>query len=81
VLVPTTVAFARGFAAVFELPFQRHRGWTPLRRAIRDRVRRPLSGRPAGEVELVGQVDQLATGQLSPSGGRPVGELDRRHET
>jgi peptidoglycan/LPS O-acetylase OafA/YrhL len=34
ILVPTTVLFARLFAAVFELPFQRHRGWSSLRRAI-----------------------------------------------
>ena len=30
ILVPTTVVFARLFAAVFELPFQRHRGWKEL---------------------------------------------------
>jgi peptidoglycan/LPS O-acetylase OafA/YrhL len=35
VLVPTTVGFARLFAAVFELPFQRHRGWAPVRQALR----------------------------------------------
>jgi peptidoglycan/LPS O-acetylase OafA/YrhL len=33
ILVPTTVVFARLFAAVFELPFQRHRGWKALLRA------------------------------------------------
>ncbi|HEY5231673.1 MAG TPA: acyltransferase [Galbitalea sp.] len=38
ILVPTTVVFARLFAAVFELPFQRHRGWKALLRAI---ARRP----------------------------------------
>jgi len=26
-VLPTTICFARVFAAVFELPFQRHRGW------------------------------------------------------
>ncbi|MGZ4650504.1 MAG: acyltransferase family protein [Kineosporiaceae bacterium] len=36
VLLPLTVGFARLFAAVFELPFQRHRGWTPLLRAVQD---------------------------------------------
>jgi peptidoglycan/LPS O-acetylase OafA/YrhL len=34
ILVPTTIVFARLFAAVFELPFQRHRGWSSLLRAI-----------------------------------------------
>jgi len=38
VVVPLTVGFARGFAAVFELPFQRHRGWAPLLRAVRNRL-------------------------------------------
>lgn len=37
VLLPVTVGFARLFAAVFELPFQRHRGWAPLRQAFLDR--------------------------------------------
>ncbi|HEV7623457.1 MAG TPA: hypothetical protein VGO26_04925, partial [Amnibacterium sp.] len=37
VLLPVTVGFARLFAAVFELPFQRHRGWAPMVRAIRGR--------------------------------------------
>jgi peptidoglycan/LPS O-acetylase OafA/YrhL len=34
ILLPTTICFARLFAAVFELPFQRHRGWAPLRASI-----------------------------------------------
>ncbi|MDQ1548102.1 MAG: hypothetical protein QOH69_3006 [Actinomycetota bacterium] len=38
ILVPTTIVFARLFAAVFELPFQRHRSWNSLVRAI---TRRP----------------------------------------
>jgi peptidoglycan/LPS O-acetylase OafA/YrhL len=29
VIVPAAILFARAFAAVFELPFQRHRGWPP----------------------------------------------------
>jgi peptidoglycan/LPS O-acetylase OafA/YrhL len=37
VLLPLTVGFARLFATLFELPFQRHRGWAPLRRAVVDR--------------------------------------------
>ena len=50
ILVPLTVGFARLFAAVFELPFQRHRGWAPLRRASDARIRqlvRRLRERPA----------------------------------
>jgi peptidoglycan/LPS O-acetylase OafA/YrhL len=53
ILLPTTVAFARAFAAAFELPFQRHRGWRPLQRSVagrlRARRRRPvrLPARPA----------------------------------
>jgi peptidoglycan/LPS O-acetylase OafA/YrhL len=50
VVVPATVLFARAFAAVFEIPFQRHRGWPPaLRVAVRavSRRRRGESGRPA----------------------------------
>jgi peptidoglycan/LPS O-acetylase OafA/YrhL len=39
VLLPTTVCFARLFAAVFELPFQRSRGWVALWRAIAGRGR------------------------------------------
>jgi peptidoglycan/LPS O-acetylase OafA/YrhL len=34
ILVPTTILFARLFAAVFELPFQRHRGWRALLRSV-----------------------------------------------
>jgi peptidoglycan/LPS O-acetylase OafA/YrhL len=42
VIVPATLLFARGFAAVFEIPFQRHRGWPPaLRAAVRAVSRRP----------------------------------------
>jgi peptidoglycan/LPS O-acetylase OafA/YrhL len=37
---PVTVLAARLFAAVFELPFQRHRSWVPLRAAMRARLTR-----------------------------------------
>jgi len=33
IVVPVTLLFARGFAALFEIPFVRHRGWTALRAA------------------------------------------------
>ena len=39
ILLPVTVCFARIFAAVFEIPFQKHRGWIPLRQAISARLR------------------------------------------
>jgi len=45
-ILPATLIFARIFAAVFELPFQRHRGWRPLldrARALRRREDRPVS--------------------------------------
>jgi peptidoglycan/LPS O-acetylase OafA/YrhL len=44
ILLPATVCFARMFAAVFELPFQRHRGWIPLRRAMSARLRQLRAG-------------------------------------
>jgi peptidoglycan/LPS O-acetylase OafA/YrhL len=47
ILLPTTVCFARLFAAVFERPFQRYRGWIPLRRAIAARLRRHVRSEPA----------------------------------
>ncbi|HEY7176999.1 MAG TPA: acyltransferase [Micromonosporaceae bacterium] len=47
VVVPMTVCFARLFGAVFELPFQRHRGWRPLRHAIRERVHHLVRPEPA----------------------------------
>src|SRR4029077_1211812 len=40
ILLPVTVCFARLFAAAFELPFQRHRGWSALRQAMSARLRR-----------------------------------------
>ncbi len=47
ILLPTTVCFARMFAAVFELPFQRHRGWIPLRQAMSARLRQLRPEEPA----------------------------------
>ena len=47
ILLPVTVCFARMFAAVFELPFQRHRGWIPLRQAMSARLRQLRSSGPA----------------------------------
>jgi peptidoglycan/LPS O-acetylase OafA/YrhL len=47
ILLPVTVCFARLFAAMFELPFQRHRGWIPLRQAMSARLRRLRRTGPA----------------------------------
>ncbi len=40
ILLPVTVIFARLFAAVFEIPFQKHRGWGALWGAMPHRRRR-----------------------------------------
>jgi len=40
VSAPLTIAVAWAFAAVFELPFQRHRSWPALRAAVRARLSR-----------------------------------------
>jgi peptidoglycan/LPS O-acetylase OafA/YrhL len=44
ILLPLTVGFAALFAAAFEIPFQRHRGWQPLRAAIAQRFSAERSG-------------------------------------
>ncbi|HEY2790833.1 MAG TPA: acyltransferase [Micromonosporaceae bacterium] len=46
-VVPLTVGFAAIFASVFELPFQRHRGWAALRDAARRRTPEPEPEAPA----------------------------------
>jgi peptidoglycan/LPS O-acetylase OafA/YrhL len=43
ILLPATVCFARLFAAAFEIPFLRHRGWNALRQAISARLRQGVS--------------------------------------
>jgi peptidoglycan/LPS O-acetylase OafA/YrhL len=40
VILPVTVLFARGFGALFETPFVRHRSWLALRGALSARVGR-----------------------------------------
>jgi peptidoglycan/LPS O-acetylase OafA/YrhL len=47
ILLPVTVCFARLFAAAFEIPFQRHRGWSALLPAMPARLRQPRRTRPA----------------------------------
>ena len=48
IAVPVSLLFARVFAAVFEIPFQRYRSWAPLKAAARARWTRLLgTARPA----------------------------------
>jgi peptidoglycan/LPS O-acetylase OafA/YrhL len=48
ILLPVTVCFAYLFAAVFEIPFQRHRGWSALIHAMPARLRRTGPAAVAG---------------------------------
>jgi peptidoglycan/LPS O-acetylase OafA/YrhL len=48
IVLPVTVCFARLFAAVFELPFPRHRGWDPLRQAVSARLQQLRRTGPGG---------------------------------
>jgi peptidoglycan/LPS O-acetylase OafA/YrhL len=50
ILLPVTVGFARLFAAVFELPFLRHRGWIALREAMTARISRASGPRSPADV-------------------------------
>jgi peptidoglycan/LPS O-acetylase OafA/YrhL len=69
ILLPITVCFARMFAAVFEIPFQRHRGWIPLRQAMSARLRqlRPAEWAP---VAVRGGSASRASGPRSQAGER-----------
>ena len=69
ILLPITVCFARMFAAVFEIPFQRHRGWMPLRQAMLARLRqlRPEEWAP---VAVRGRSASRASGPRSQAGER-----------
>ena len=69
ILVPTTVCFARVFAAVFEIPFQRHRGWIALRQAMSARLRQLRRTGPAVAAGRSRDASQ-ASGQRSQAGGR-----------
>ncbi len=87
ILLPVTVCFARMFAAVFELPFQRHRGLIQLRQAMSagsgscgpmSRHPSPFPGealtrRAAHEVKLMSDVDQIACSECRPR--RPASRL------
>jgi len=68
ILLPVTVCFARLFAAVFELPFQRHRGWGALRQAMSARLR--------GASRASGPRNQ-AGGRCRPAHPQPVADRAR----
>jgi len=78
VVLPLTIVFARGFAAVFETPFRRHRSWASVRAGL-DR-----SVVPEPRREGVAQQDNVAdladAGELRPLAGVP-GEVAVAHES
>jgi peptidoglycan/LPS O-acetylase OafA/YrhL len=80
ILLPVTVCFARLFAAVFELPFLRHRGWMPLRQAMSDRLRqlrrtgRPPSPGAGGTVTEASGPRNQAGEQCRPARPQPVAD-------
>ena len=69
ILLPVTVCFARLFGAVFEIPFQRHRGWIPLRQAVSARLRRLGPAGPAA-VAWGWRGASRASGPQNQAGGR-----------
>jgi peptidoglycan/LPS O-acetylase OafA/YrhL len=58
VVVPMTIVFARLFAAVFEIPFRKYRGWAALRGALMERASpaaaRCINREDSGETLTVG---------------------------
>jgi len=42
ICVPVTVVFARGFAAIFEIPFVKHRSWAALKAAMAPKTPEPV---------------------------------------
>ncbi len=80
ILLPVTVCFARLFAAAFELPFQRHRGWIALRQAMSARLRQlrrtgpaAVAGRWRGASRASGPRNQ-AGGRCRPAHPHPVAD-------
>jgi peptidoglycan/LPS O-acetylase OafA/YrhL len=69
ILLPVTVCFARMFAAVFEIPFQRHRGWIPLRQAMSARLRQ-LRPEESAPVAVRWRSSSRASGPRSQAGER-----------
>jgi peptidoglycan/LPS O-acetylase OafA/YrhL len=69
ILLPVTVCFARLFGAVFEVPFQRHRGSIALRQAMSARLEQLRRTEPAvAAVRWRGA--RPASGPRNPAGGR-----------
>jgi peptidoglycan/LPS O-acetylase OafA/YrhL len=81
VAVPLALAAARLFAAVFELPFQRHRSWAALHQALAarltpsrlapDRIGQPLTGGPPSVLAFAPDVRPSAAGGEDTTGRRP----------
>jgi peptidoglycan/LPS O-acetylase OafA/YrhL len=83
ILLPVTVCFARVFGALFELPFQRYRGWIPLRQAMSARLHQlklsgpaAVAGRWRNANRASGQRSQ-ADGRCRPVHQRPVADPAR----
>jgi peptidoglycan/LPS O-acetylase OafA/YrhL len=78
ILLPVTVCFARLFAAVFEIPFQRYRGWIALRQAMSVRLSRLRRTGPAAvagrwrEASRASGPRNQAGGRCRPAHPRPV---------
>jgi peptidoglycan/LPS O-acetylase OafA/YrhL len=81
ILLPVTVCFARLFAAAFELPFQRHRGWSALLRAMSARWWQPRrTGPAAGHRRRASRARgprNQAGGRCRPDHPRPVADRAR----
>jgi peptidoglycan/LPS O-acetylase OafA/YrhL len=82
ILLPVTVCFARLFGTVFELPFQRHRGWGALRQAMSARLSQIRPARPAvsaaieGPSQVSGPRNQ-ADGRCTPARQRLAADAAR----
>ncbi|MGI9007664.1 MAG: acyltransferase family protein [Streptosporangiaceae bacterium] len=72
ILLPVTVGFARLFAAVFELPFLRHRGWAALRQAMSARLRQRGASLASGPRNQAGGRYRPARQQPAADGVRPA---------
>ncbi len=68
VVVPATLLFARLFAAVFEIPFRKHRGWGGLRDALAQQRATSRRHLVPGPVELPGAGGDLAVIRAADGG-------------